>query len=132
MDSNNFEDVFEVSVNDTNNTGNNFVENDIFGTIRDCPNPWDNLENSFNESFDDPFYTITPITKNTSPIICGQETISVLESMTAPTILNSKMTRDIENNIYMDTLKLIQQVEIILCNKKITYEIKKEKTILKN
>lgn len=117
---NSFDDIFG-STSNTNPFENMDNIDNIFNTTNDEPFPWDTPEN--------PFESITAIDGTTSPIIFGEETTSVLEAMTSPGILNSKLDKEVGNNIYMDTLKLIQKVEILLGNTKTSYEINKKEAI---
>ena len=117
---NSFDDIFG-SVRNTNPFENMDNIDNIFNTTNDEPFSWDTSEN--------PFENITPIDGATIPIIFGEETTSVVEAMTSPGILNSKLDKDVGNNIYMDTLKLIQRVEVMLGNTKTSYEINKKEAI---
>jgi len=117
---NSFDDIFG-SVRNTNPFENMDNIDNIFNNANDDPFPWDTSEN--------PFENITPIDGATIPIIFGEETTSVLEAMTSPGILNSKLDKEVGNTIYMDTLKLIQRVEVMLGNTKTSYEINKKEAI---
>ena len=114
---------------------NNTIElntfEDIFGIQDNESFPWDACENPFEaasfetESYENPFDTFDAV----DPIIFGEEHINVINAMTSPSVLNSKMDKETGNKIYMDTLKLIQQVEILLGNKKTPSEINNENAI---
>jgi hypothetical protein len=105
---------------------NNTVElnafEDIFGIQENEQFPWESCENPFEAASFEPFGA-------TEPIIFGEENMNVVDVMTSPCVLNSKMDKETGNTIYMDTLKLIQQVEILLGNKKHSSEINNQNAI---
>lgn len=105
---------------------NNTVElnafEDIFGIQENEQFPWESCENPFEAASFETFGA-------TEPIIFGEENMDVVDVMTSPCVLNSKMDKEIGNTIYMDTLELIQKVEILLGNKKHPYEINNQNAI---
>lgn len=110
---------------------NNTIElntfEDIFGIQDNEPFPWESCENPFEAaSFEAASFETFGAT---DPIVFGEENMNVIDVMTSPSILNSKMDKETGNTIYMDTLKLIQQVEILLGNKKHSSEINNQNAI---
>ena len=55
--------------------------------------------------------------------------LNVIDTMTSPSVLNSKLDKEVGNTIYMDTLQLIQKVEVMLGNTKSPSEINKKEAI---
>ena len=115
---NTFEDIFGSS-------------NNIFETSSTFEFPWDTSRSIFENSLQS---TTTVDSLNgfemfDESVGNDNDILNVIDTMTSPSVLNSKLDKEVGNTIYMDTLQLIQKVEVMLGNTKSPHEINKKEAI---
>ena len=95
---NTFEDVFGSSTNN------------IFETSSTFEFPWDTSESIFENSLPSTniFDSLNGFDMFDESVGNNHDILNVIDTMTAPSVLNSKLDKEVGNTIYMDTLQLIQ------------------------
>jgi hypothetical protein len=121
-------------MSDTNLAEINTFE-DIFGFSNSDNNtfefPWDTSESIFENPLQSTttFDSLDGFDMFDESVGNDNDILNVIDTMTSPSVLNSKLDKEVGNTMYMDTLQLIQKVEVMLGNTKSPSEINKKEAI---